>query len=274
MSSNEKFTSQQWAAMQGGHEMPVEKENKFSFITELSESKLMRSKSAISRYNARDAADIVFLYSIILVVFKNDFRYASAAATYARKTLANGNFSSFRSSGTDLYMAASVVRDGSTLRKLVDDEVASDALFKNLRFDVMMFKKFMMNVVGTKLDRNFDNSYLFKLERQLKIDNPQYKAVRRMGADWNNLSSQQRISVVTRLLQALRARFPMSELRPILANFAKERRYIDTDAVDMEKQQPSSSNISNRKKHSNAKRFMLYPALGAAAGFAAGRFLK
>ena len=249
-------------------------ETKYSFISELSESKLMRSKSAISRYNARDAADIVFLYSIILVVLKNDFRYASAAATYARKTLSNGNFSSFRSSGTDLYMAASVVRDGSTLRRLVGDEVESDALFKNLRFDIMQFKKFMMGIVKTDLNFRFDNTYLFKLERQLKIDNPQYKAVRRMGADWNNLSSQQRISVVTRLLQALRARFPMSEMRPILANFAKERSYIDTGSVDMEKKQPSSSNISNRKRHSNAKRFMLYPALGAAAGFAAGRFLK
>lgn len=131
-----------------------------------------------------------------------------------------------------------------------------------------------MGIVKTDLNFRFDNTYLFKLERQLRIDNPQYKAVRRMGADWNNLSSQQRISVVTRLLQALRARFPMSEMRPILANFAKERSYIDTNSVDMEKKQPSSSNISNRKRHSNAKRFMLYPALGAAAGFAAGRFLK
>ena len=130
-----------------------EKESKYSFISELSESKLMRSKSAISRYNARDAADIIFLYSIILVVLKNDFRYASAAATYARKTLSNGNFSSFRSSGTDLYMAASVVRDGSTLRRLVGDEVESDALFKNLRFDIMQFKKFMMGIVKT--DSNF-----------------------------------------------------------------------------------------------------------------------
>ena len=120
-----------------------EKESKYSFISELSESKLMRSKSAISRYNARDAADIIFLYSIILVVLKNDFRYASASSTYARKTLSNGNFSSFRSSGTDLYMAASVVRDGSTLRKLVGDEVESDALFKNLRYDIMQFKKFL-----------------------------------------------------------------------------------------------------------------------------------
>ena len=135
-----------------------------------------------------------------------------------------------------------------TLRKLVGDEVALDALFKNLQFDIMMFKKFMMGIVKTELNFNFDNSYLFKIERQLKIDNPQYKAIRRMGADWNNLSSQQRISVVTRLLQALRARFPMSEMRPILANFAKERSYIDTNSVDMEKKQPGSSNISNRKR--------------------------
>ena len=90
MSNDEKYTLKQYAAMQGGHEMPIEKESKFGFISELSESKLMRSKSAISRYNARDAADIIFLYSIILVVFKNDFRYASAASTYARKTLSNG----------------------------------------------------------------------------------------------------------------------------------------------------------------------------------------
>ena len=131
-----------------------------------------------------------------------------------------------------------------------------------------------MNVQQGKLDRRFDNNYLFRLERQLKIDNPQYKATRRLGADWHNLNNQQRILVVTRLLQALRARFPMSELRPILANLAKERNYVAPDEVDQEQQNPSSSNIQDKKKHSNARRFLLYPALGAAAGYAAGRLLK
>ena len=69
------------------------------FINDLCESRLIRQKKQISRYTAKDAADLVFLYACILTILKNEFKYAPVASRYAKKTFMFNNFNTFRVNG-------------------------------------------------------------------------------------------------------------------------------------------------------------------------------
>ena len=63
MSGNEKYTLAN--AMQGGHEMSVEKENKFSFITE-TESKLMKQEANVTMLEMRQILFVQYYFSCVL----------------------------------------------------------------------------------------------------------------------------------------------------------------------------------------------------------------
>ena len=42
-----KYTLQQWSAIEGGHEMPQEPKSQYSFISDLNESKMFRTKKRV-----------------------------------------------------------------------------------------------------------------------------------------------------------------------------------------------------------------------------------
>ena len=85
-----------------------------------------------------------------------------------------------------------------------------------------------------------------------------------MVGDWPSLDHQQRSMVVTRLLQALRARARNSELLPVLTILAKDKNLEIKGANDLENQEPEGSKMT-------AGKAVAAIAAGAAIGWQIGK---
>jgi hypothetical protein len=220
------------------------------FINELCESRLIRQKKQVGRFTAKDAADLVFLYACCLNILKNEFKYAPVAAAYAKKTVMYNNFDVFRINGTDMYVFLVGLLGTDDTSNLFSDKQASDMFISGLRVNQPQLKEWLRLTAKGKTG-SVDAQYLFRLERQLKIDNSQYKSIRRLATDWVNLNHGQKTLVITRILQAFRSRAVRSELMPVMTSLAKEKKYVPKEPVkDMEKAQPASTKggMSTRSK--------------------------
>jgi|TARA_Y100000310_G_scaffold316419_1_gene368129 hypothetical protein len=222
-----------------------------TFITDLCESRLIRQKKQMKKFTAKDAADLVFLYACILNILKNEFKYAPVAARYAKKTMMFNNFNTFRVTGTDMYILLTGLIGTDDTNTLFGDQEASQLFISDIRINEPQLKAWLRITAKGTVSKSVDSQFLFRLERQLKVDNSQYKSARRLSSDWGNLKHGQKTLVLTRLIQALRARAFRSELMPVLMKLVKEKKYVPTTKVrDMEKAQPAATKggMSTRSK--------------------------
>ena len=90
--SNEKHTAEN-------------KEFNLQLVHELTESRLFRNKKVASTVNLDDAAELAFVQLMMLNIFNKDYDFSPLAREYAGRTVAYRNFDTFRTSGTDLYIA-------------------------------------------------------------------------------------------------------------------------------------------------------------------------
>lgn len=227
--------------------------SKFDLSEQICESTLLSYRKYIKNYNARDVADLIFLYFLGLQILKSSFTTVPFAIDYAKHTIQDNNFDRFKQSGTDLYILIHTLfgKDNETNLKLLKDQEASLTLLENIGFNVSDAKKWFSNIVSNRIDDNFDKRFLLKLETLLRIDTSDYRSIRRLVSDWSNLNLQQRQLATTRLIYALKTRANRSELLPTLNSLAKDENLFLSD----------TSNPEEQKKASLLK----YTALGALA---------
>lgn len=160
-------------------------------INTLSESKIFRSKSYLSRFSSEQNANLMYLYVLaICALYKTDDTRDDAKA-YVSRTLVFNNFDYFRNAGTDLYMLAHIMNDNKFFSK--------DA-----------FKKFLMDM---RLGRPMQvYIYLSKLERELKIKNPNYKNIKRILSNWDKEQDEKKHQAMKILYRELYYISPVAEL--------------------------------------------------------------
>jgi len=187
----------------------------------LAESKLIRSKQMLGSYNAKDVADLIFLYFIVLTILKKDFNSATIAAGYAKHTMRTGNWDSWRYSYNDLALLIHTLFGKDNTASFLKDQEQNATFMKKVRFNEQEAKNWLRDVVRG-LDRtNRDRRFLLNLERNLAIDDSNYRSMRRMSSEWTTLTHGERSLVVTRLLHAFRVRARKSELFRVLEAMAK-----------------------------------------------------
>lgn len=247
------------------------------FINELCESRLVRQKRQIKKFTAKDAADLVFLYACTLTVLKNEFKYAPVAMSYAHKTRMFSNWNVFRTNGTDMYIMLCALVGTDDTHTLLSDQEASQVFRNGLRVNQPQLKQWFAFTAKGRVDKATDAQFLFRLEKQLRVDNAQYKAVRRLATDWPNLKHGQKTLVITRLMQAFRLRARRSELYPILMKLSKEKKFIPVNKKgkivapkDMELSRPAATKggMSTRSKIAIG---IGLPVVTGIAGYALGR---
>lgn len=207
-------------------------EEQFSFIKEnCNESKMFRN-NYLAGMTLRDAVDNAFLGMLTLYIFNKEFETAPFAQAYARKTISFGGFREPRVSGTDLYQALHIVTNpaGKTAAKLNGTE-QNAVLSTRLHVKEKMAKDFLRAIGAGTLDRATAIRLMFRLEPQMNIDISNYKSLRRLITDWENLTTFQRQICVTRLLQYYRTRARRSDLYPMLETLAKSKGW-ELDHVD------------------------------------------
>lgn len=227
--SDEKYTASEWHQMDGGHN--VEKKSKLQLVHELTESRLFRNKNIAGKVNLDDAAELAFVQLMMLNVFNKDYDFAPLAREYASRTIAFRNFDTFRTSGTDLYIALNRIM-GKDQKSLTDKDKIASSRIKPNRVDLI---RYLDNISKSKSNPDFEKRMLLRFEKQFNIQNSLLKSLRRLSGDWENLNQNQRSLVVTRLSQYMRQKAMRSELTPALLKFQKRGNYIVSDKGDKKK---------------------------------------
>jgi len=250
--SEQKYTAMQYAQMQGGHSVDEDKKG-LEFMQTLGEARMFRSREQIAREGARSLTDHLFVSLLSLYAMSNDYEHAPVAKEYARRTMTLGNFNNPSPGGTDVYQTIF-----SALRpEMVGKKEKDQMLIDKVHIDQIKIKRFLNGIKSGNVDPGQAKSFFYKLERDLKIQDPKLRAARRHTQDWNTLSTQQRQLVGTQLSRYFRINARRSDLFPLFSSFAKH----------------NNLEISDKKK-SSIKGAIIATAAGAAAGYALGKSVK
>lgn len=259
---NDRYTKEEWAAIEGGHTV-TPSNPKFGFIRDLNEGNQYKTRQSFKKANARDIADHAFIDTLALWILYNEYNYAPAARRYAARTGALGGFGRYSQAGTDLYQTYHILDTKNT--ELLGGRAADSTMLSRISFPSMNARRFLTNIAGNKSNKSEVRQFLLMLERGLKIDNSNYRSVRRLVQDWPDLNDSQRSLAITRMLQFYRAHAPRSELYSILGQLAKTKGYKIKDATNAE--QPRGRTAMNVAVAVGAF------GAGAVAGRAIGRKL-
>lgn len=189
----------------------------------------------LSSMTLRDAVDNAFLSLLTLYIFNKEFETAPYAQAYAQRTMIYGGFKEPRTSGTDLYQALhmAIYPNSKTAGKLNGQE-QNAALGTRLHIKEKMVKDFLRAIANGTLDRPTAIRLMYRLESQMNIDISNYKSIRRLITDWENLTNFQRQISVTRLLQYYRTRARRSDLYSMLETMSKTKGWELADVANAE----------------------------------------
>ena len=186
------------------------------FIKEITEARMTRDSSNQRVLTYTDCCERTYLSLLALEFMRNFPSYTSFVQDYCKKSR-HHNYKHFKISGTDLYNLIYFIRgDEHALGKLKDPGAAkrmqaSIAWPKN---DVADF----LSKVGSGLKPTNVNQMFIRLENGLDIPNTDYKNNRRSLTNFSRLSNNDKKTLATRILYALRAKLRNSD---IIDDFSK-----------------------------------------------------
>jgi hypothetical protein len=208
------------------------------FLQYVAEGRVVRRQSDLQRYTFQEICEKIYLSFLTLSLLKNFTRTKGFAKTYANQTLAYGEFARVRTTANDLHnMLAIVSGDPAVVEKLANKNAAM-ALRQRLSIPVLAIRRYL---------RAFSNDYKFltQLEKALNITDLDYRNLRRAISDYTSLDSKRKQFTTTRLLQALRAKLPGTDLQRQAQQFADKQNLELDDVVDAENTVPGSSMSAN-----------------------------
>ena len=212
-----KYTLQQWSAIEGGHEMPQEPKSQYSFISDLNESKMFRTKQRVEGTNARDMADFAFMNMLALYIMSNEYDMAPAAAAYATRTMQTGNFNNYRQSGNDLHVALSSIKNN-----MPSAGDKNEMQLGRINLNDVKIKAYLNTIKAGKPVIGA-GAFFMRLERDLDIKNSNYRSIRRLVQDWPRLNKMQKQLVITRMSQFYRTKALRSELYSYIRDLGRSQ---------------------------------------------------
>ena len=183
------------------------------FLQYVAEGRVVRRQSDLSRYTFQEICEKIYLSFLTLALLKNFGSTRKFAKSYTAQTLTYGTFDRVRSTANDLHnMLAVVAGDPSITDKLANKNVAR-ALRQRQSVPVLAVKRYLRTLED-------DYAFLSNLESSLGISNSDYKNLRRAISNYVDLDSDRKRVTATRLLQALRAKLPGTDLQKQAQQFA------------------------------------------------------
>jgi hypothetical protein len=204
----------------------------------------------IKAQGARSLTDHVFVSMMSLYAMANDYKYAPVAKEYARRTSMFSNWNKPSPSGTDLYQTIH-----STLKPtgLADSE-ADKLLLAKVNVEQKRIRMFLKQIESGKLNTGQAQTFFYRLEKNLAIQDPKLKAARRLVGEWDTLNTTQRQLAATQLTKYFRLNARRSDLNPIFTKYAND----------------AGLKIDDKKKGGIGKR-IARGAAAFAAGYTAGK---
>lgn len=230
----------------------------------LAESSLFPTLRKLGKYNARDLADLLYLYCLTLHLLRSDFISAPYAQTYAKHSVNRDGWQQAHVQSTDLYQFLHVLlsRQPELIARLKNQQ-ASELFLHDLKLSEHVFVTFLDNISHTTFDYDKSANALLTLERALKIQVTNYRSIRRLISSWHTteIDQEARRLSVTRLIQALDHRANNGDLLPQLKKLAKSQNLL-------------LKNVHNPEKHADPlDKPSLLKQLALSTGLGVGAYL-
>lgn len=189
-----------------------------NFIKDLKEARMLRDKNDQLSLTYADAKEKTYLILLILETMRNFKSFKSIAAAYSRKTIRYDNYKHFRPESTDLHnLIYFVVGDEAALDRLKNPGEAKKQR-KVTTVPQMALTRYIRNISNLSDTHTSDSTFMNQLESSLKIQNSDYKTLRRNIMNLNRLDNAEVKKTITRLMFAARAKLSDSDL---MSDFSK-----------------------------------------------------
>ena len=205
--------------MEGGHSLPEKEEKGLSFMQELSEARLFKTRNQISNEGARSISDHIFVSILSLYIMSTDYQFNPVAVKYAARTNMYGAYNRPSPSGTDLYQALYSVQRP----ELFKGQAKDDLLMDKIRVEPQKIKKLLDQIKHNRVNSSTVSSELYRLERNLKIQDPKLRAARRLAQNWEQLNTSQRQLVATQINRYFMMNAMRSDIYPLFLNLLSHK---------------------------------------------------
>lgn len=236
------------------------------FIQDLSEARLIgRSKTGLRRFSAKDIADLLFLHLCALQILKHEFLGLPEAQKYIKNAGPLTNFDQFVSSRNELYLLVHVLvgRNAKVQQLLLADQEASQVFLERIKLNLPMLRRYLKMILAGKIDEGYERRFFLMMEKDLKITDNYYRAIRRLVSSWSRQSRSTRKVTMTRLLQVMRSKGRKSEMMGIIEWMSKKENLEDKSLDPLEGEGLGQKIEAPAKKSTG---FLKKLAIGAAAG--------
>jgi len=224
-----QYTAKQWSEIQGGHTMSETPKKQYSFISDLNESKMFKTRQRVEGTNARDMADFAFMNMLALYIMSNEYDMAPAAADYAGRVMMTGNFNTYRQSGNDLHVALSSLKNN-----MPNAGDKNEMQLGRINLNDMKIKAYLRTIQSGRPVTGA-SSFFLRLEKDLDIKNSNYRSIRRLVQDWPKLNKMQKQLVITRMSQFYRTKALRSELYSYIRDLGRTQGLMAKNAHNAER---------------------------------------
>ena len=209
-----QYTAKQWSEIQGGHTMSETPKKQYSFIGDLNESKMFKTRQRVEGTNARDMADFAFMNMLALYIMSNEYDMAPAAADYAGRVMMTGNFNTYRQSGNDLHVALSSLKNN-----MPNAGDKNEMQLGRIKLNDMKIKAYLRTIQSGRPVTGA-SSFFLRLEKDL---------------DWPKLNKMQKQLVITRMSQFYRTKALRSELYSYIRDLGRSQGLMVKNAANGER---------------------------------------
>ena len=229
----EKYTAAQWAEIDGGHEVTPTKEEPYSFLRDLHESRMTKDNGNAKKLTYTDCGERMYLTLLALETMRQYPDFKAYVQRYCKKTAGFERYKMYRIMGTDLYnFVYFLVGDSSAQDKLKDPDSAK-RMRAATKLPTAAINRYI-NAVAQGKEPSQVNSMLMAIESAINVTNSDYKAIRRNLTNFARLTKAEKRLVSTRLIFAVRAKLRSSDIIEDFEKFAAVKNLEKASVVDPE----------------------------------------
>jgi len=229
----DKFTAAQWAEIEGGHEVTPSKEESYSFLRDLHESRMTKDNGNAKKLTYTDCGERAYLTLLALETMRQYPDFKAYVQRYAKKTAGFEQYKMYRIMGTDLYnFIYFLVGDSGAQDKLKDPESAK-RMRASTKLPTSAINRYI-NAIAQGKEPSQVNSMFMAIESALKVSNSDYKAIRRNLMNFARLTKAEKRLISTRLIYAVRAKLRSSDIIEDFEKFASIKNLEKASVIDPE----------------------------------------
>jgi hypothetical protein len=174
---------------------------------------------------------------LVLHMCRQEFETAPWVRSYAHNTQDAQHWAHTNLNKSDLHQFLNVlITQPHSWLRYMKNSAASDLLLHEIHVNVDVINRFLRNLSSMNFDPELSGRLLLQMERALKITVSNYKSMRRILSDWHlpHVDTEAKRLVMTRLLQALRAKAATGDVIQKVERLSRDRKWEISHACDPE----------------------------------------